>query len=110
MVRPKVEAARMSRAWWNTRRRYESLARSRAIGTGIGPWPSISQHSPGAALPRRRASRSTRTRTLHRGGRVTIGCSAAPLPLLFFDVAGPEEAIAGEQIGLPAVDLRLEGE
>src|SRR5665213_572230 len=56
-------------AWWKTKRRNESSAMSRAMATGMGPWLSISQVSPGSAVPLRSASRSTRTMTEHVGGR-----------------------------------------
>ena len=46
------------------------------MATGIGPWPSISQSSPGSALPRRRASRSTRTTVVQVGGRVMMSMAS----------------------------------
>ena len=65
----------MSPARWKTKRRNESSAMSRAMATGIGPWLSISQTSPGRTRPRSSASRSTRTMIEHVGGRSTTWCT-----------------------------------
>ena len=80
MVRPKWETALMSPALWNTTRSMESLARALAMGTGIGPMPSISQISPGRVWPLKRASISDRTTMVQVGGRVTMSMESSEGP------------------------------
>ena len=59
---------------------------SRAMGTGMGPWVSISQHSPPSACPRKqgvevhpdhhRAGRGPVDEGARVGHRLTVGCAA----------------------------------